>query len=76
MLLDPNTLSKPNTLNGFVPSGDGNLLAYVLAEETSDWSIIKIRNVETGADFNETLERVKHVYISWTTDNNGFFYSV
>lgn len=78
VLLDPNKLSKDGTvaLSDFDFSEDGNLMAYSLSSSGADWVSIKIRNVETGADYPESLEHVKFSITSWTNDNKGFFYAV
>lgn len=78
MLLDPNEMSSDGTiaLKSLDFSFDNNLLAYCFYESGSDWGNVKIRNVETGIDYPETLEGVKFSRTSWTKDNKGFFYSV
>lgn len=78
VLLDPNKLSTDGTvaLTSLDFSENGNLLAYAFSKSGSDWHKIKIRNVESGEDYPETLERIKFSTTTWTSDNNGFFYSV
>uniref|UniRef100_A0A6E8VZ53 Prolyl endopeptidase n=1 Tax=Anopheles coluzzii TaxID=1518534 RepID=A0A6E8VZ53_ANOCL len=77
VFLDPNTLSTDGTiaLVGSRFSDDGKLYAYGLSQSGSDWTKLKIRNVETGEDFPETIEHTKFVTASWTKDNKGFFYA-
>ncbi|XP_058061295.1 prolyl endopeptidase [Anopheles bellator] len=77
VFLDPNTLSTDGTiaLVGSRFSDDGRLYAYGLSQSGSDWTKLKIRDVETGEDFPETIEHTKFVTASWTKDNKGFFYA-
>lgn len=78
VLLDPNEMSTNGTisLTSWDFSGDDNLVAYSFSNYGSAWESIKIRNVETGNDFPETLEGLKFSYTSWSDDSKGFFYSV
>ncbi|XP_055593265.1 prolyl endopeptidase [Uranotaenia lowii] len=77
VFLDPNSLSQDGTiaLVGSRFSDDGNLFAYGLSQSGSDWTKLKVRDVNTGEDFPETLEHTKFVNASWTKDNKGFFYA-
>ncbi|XP_055641066.1 prolyl endopeptidase-like isoform X2 [Toxorhynchites rutilus septentrionalis] len=77
VFLDPNALSSDGTiaLVGTRFSEDGNLFTYGLSQSGSDWAKLKVRDVNTGEDFPETLEHTKFVTASWTKDNKGFFYS-
>ncbi len=76
-LLDPNQLSEDGTvaLASYAPSDNGRYLAYGLASGGSDWREWRVRDVETGQDLDDHLKWVKFSGISWTPDNQGFFYS-
>ena len=76
MLIDPNGLSDDGTVSLRTTSWshDGSILAYGLSKSGSDWTTIKFRNVETGEDFEEEIEKVKFSGITWTHDNKGVFY--
>lgn len=76
VLLDPNGLSEDGTiaLAGWVPSDDGKLLAYGLADGGSDWRTWKIRNIDTGEDLEDTIQWVKFSGAAWLPDGSGFYY--
>ena len=80
IFFDPNSLSEDGTvsLSPYICafSDDGKWWSYGLQKSGSDWSSIRIRNVDTGKDLDEELIKVKFSNISWTKDNKGFFYSV
>ncbi len=78
MFIDLKKLSKveATTLSYYIFSPDNKWCAYGIQEGGGDWITIKIKNVETGIDLNETLTRIKFIEPSWNTDSSGFFYSV
>jgi prolyl oligopeptidase len=77
VLLDTNQLSTDGTiaLSGYAISHDGNYLAYGLSHSGSDWQEWKVKNIHTGEDLSEHLQWIKFSGVSWTKDNQGFFYS-
>ena len=77
VLLDPNTLSEDGTvaLSGLSISEDGQLIAYGLSTAGSDWIEYKVREVKTGEDREDIIKWIKFSGVSWTKDNQGFFYS-
>ena len=77
IVLDPNTFSPDGTVavTNWAVSHDGTLLAYALSQHGSDWQTIKIRHVDTGEDYAESLLWCRFTGIAWAHDNAGFFYS-
>lgn len=77
VLVDPNQLSKdyPVALTDYVPSPNGQYLAYGLAEKGSDWTTWRILNLSTGENQTDCLERIKFFPVAWTPDSSGFYYS-
>ena len=69
VLLDINELSKEGTvaLDWYFPSRDGKLLAYGLSKDGSEFSTLRIRNVDTGKDLPETIERTRACSIACST---------
>ncbi|KAL2346202.1 hypothetical protein Fmac_000202 [Flemingia macrophylla] len=77
VLLDPNVLSEDGTvsLSTLSVSEDAKYLAYALSSSGSDWTTIKVMRIEDRNVEPDTLSWVKFSSISWTHDNQGFFYS-
>ncbi|RZF34975.1 hypothetical protein LSTR_LSTR010067 [Laodelphax striatellus] len=76
VFLDPNTLSDDGTvaLTGIQFSENEKIVAYTLSESGSDWKTIHFKDVDTGKDYDEVLEKVKCSSMTWTHDNKGIFY--
>ncbi len=77
VLIDPNTLSEDATvaLSSWVPSPDGEWIAYSTSDGGTDWKTWHIRSVDTGEDLEEAVSRCKFTGASWSGDSQGFFYS-
>jgi prolyl oligopeptidase len=75
VFLDPNSMSEDGTaaisLIGF--SKDNQYVAYSRQDAGSDWQVIRVMEVATRKELDDTLEWVKFSGASW--HNDGFFYS-
>lgn len=77
VLLDPNSLSPDATiaLDEFVPSDDGQLLAYSLSDGGTDWVTWHIRDVTSGKDLPDKLQFIKFRNVAWTPDRKALYYA-
>ena len=76
VFFDPNSLSQDGTisLNASSFSKDGSIWAYGLSTSGSDWFSVHFKNVVSGKNYPEVLEKVKYCSLTWTHDNKGIFY--
>lgn len=76
-VIDPNKLSENGTaaITNITFNQNGTMLAYAISYNGSDWQDIKIKDLETGEDFPETLKWCKFSNIAWSKDHSGFFYN-
>jgi prolyl oligopeptidase len=76
-LIDPNKISADGSteLAGYVPSTNGNYLAYALSVGGSDWSEIHVATLANMKPLADTVHWVKFSGPSWTNDGKGFFYT-
>jgi oligopeptidase B len=75
IVIDQNELAKGQkfmSIGLFVPSDDGNLLAYSTDNTGYRQFTLQIKDLRTGELFPERIERVNNV--AWATDNKTFFY--
>ncbi len=77
VLIDPNQWSKDGTiaLTGLDFSEDGKLAAYSQSEAGSDWSVIRVLDIESGKTLDDEIKWVKFSGMSWSHDGQGIFYS-
>ncbi|MEM9366673.1 MAG: prolyl oligopeptidase family serine peptidase [Planctomycetota bacterium] len=76
LLIDPNQLSQDGTvaLGSWVPSREGDLLAYSVADGGSDWRTWRVRDVESREDRSDLLRWSKFSSAAWRHDGSGFYY--
>ncbi len=75
ILLDVNELAKAQkfmSVGSFVPSDDGNLLAYSTDNTGYRQYTLHVKNLSTGELLPERIERVDNM--AWATDNKTIFY--
>jgi prolyl oligopeptidase len=76
VLIDPAELSPDGTasLRAAVLSPDGKLVVYMVSEAGSDWTTMRVRAVDSGADTADVVPYSKFMPPEWTPDSSGFFY--
>jgi len=76
-LIDVNQLAADGTtaLDWYFPSDDGKLLAYGLSVGGNEQSTLRIREVATGRDLPDVIERTRACSLAWLPDNSGFYYT-
>jgi oligopeptidase B len=75
VVIDVNELAKGQPfmhVDSFVPSDDGNLLAYTTDNTGYRQYALQIKDLRTGKVLPERVERVN--YVAWATDNKTIFY--
>ncbi|HVW32482.1 MAG TPA: prolyl oligopeptidase family serine peptidase, partial [Acidimicrobiia bacterium] len=76
VLVDPATLSDDDTvtLDGWAPSPDGRLLAYLLSDAGTEESALRVLDVDTGATVDGPIDRCRYSPLAWTADNEALYY--
>lgn len=77
LLLNPqeHSVDGPAFIQNYSISPDGNLLAYGISENGSDWVKWHFRNILTNEQLEDVLENIKYTSIVWSSDSLGFYYS-
>ena len=70
VLLDPNQLAADGTvaLDWWYPSRDGKLLAYGLSQNGNEQSTLHVRDVASGKDRPDAIERTRACSLAWLPD--------
>lgn len=75
ILIDVNELAQGQkfmSIGAFLPSDDGNLLAYATDNTGYRQYLLQVKDLRTGQLLPERIERVTSV--AWATDNKTLFY--
>jgi prolyl oligopeptidase len=75
LLLDPNSFSADGTssLAGYDVSEDGRWLAYQVSDGGSDWTSIRLRDLEAGHDVDDVVTKVKFSDATWLPDGSYLY---
>lgn len=76
-LIDVSTLSEDGTtaLDWWYPSWDGAFVAWGKSESGSEESVLHVRDVATGKDLPDRIDRTRHASVAWLPDGKAFYYS-
>jgi prolyl oligopeptidase len=77
IVIDPNSWSSDGTdaMNYWIPSKDGDFLAYGRSQKGQERGTMHIRNVVTGQDLPDSIPDTNYPSIAWLKDNSGFYYT-
>jgi prolyl oligopeptidase len=77
VVLDPNQLAKDGTVSVGIEglSNDGKYFAYGLEASGSDWTEIRVKDLDSGQELPDVIKWVKFSDLGWSKDNAGFFYT-
>jgi len=76
VLIDPSALSDDDTitLDGWLPSPDGMLLAHLLSDAGTEESTLSVMAVDTGETVDGPIDRCRYSSLAWTGDGRGLYY--
>ncbi|HET9769602.1 MAG TPA: prolyl oligopeptidase family serine peptidase, partial [Acidimicrobiia bacterium] len=76
VLIDPATLSDDDTitLDGWRPSPDGALLAYLLSDAGTEESTLRVMATDTGEVVDGPIDRCRYSPLAWIADASGLYY--
>lgn len=76
LLIDPNTFSLDGTssLAGYHASRDGRWLAYLVSDGGSDWATIRLIELGSGREVDDSVSKVKFSAATWLPDHSSYLY--
>ena len=77
VLIDPSAIdpSGATTLDGWYPSHDGRLLAYLLSEGGTEEALLRVVDVESGKLVDGPIDRSRYSDVAWLPDGGAFYYT-
>ena len=77
IVIDPNSWSTDGTdaMNYWIPTEDGQFIAYGHSQKGAERGTMYIRDVATGQDLAELFSDMSYPSVAWLKDNSGFFYT-
>lgn len=77
VVIDPNAFSEDATiaLARYSISHDGNKIAYAISDGGSDWTTWRVKDIDAGELLEDEIGDTKFTSVSWSLDNEGFYYS-
>ena len=77
LLFDPNTLKDEvhTSLDWYVPSQNGQCVAYGLSYGGSEESTLYVLEVESGKTLDLTISRTQFANVNWLEDHRSFVYN-
>jgi len=76
VLIDPSALSDDDTttLDGWVPSVEGDRLAYWLSEGGDEEASLRVMEVATGEVLDGPIDRTRYCPLAWLPGGEAFYY--
>jgi prolyl oligopeptidase len=66
---------EPAAINGYAASPDGRYVAYVISQGGAEIGSLHVREVATGKDTGETIDRVWDASVAWRPDGKSFLFT-
>src|SRR3989338_11312921 len=75
-IVDPNGMEENNTisLDSWSNSESGRYVAYALSKSGEEMGTLYIKDLNTGENLNDIIERSRSFQVRWLPDDSGFFY--